>query len=161
MYFVKNDAKTVIECERHKIKIPTLGRVRLKECGYIPTDEIIKSGTVSEKAGRFYVSVLTGENPYAVKHKLGNTGAGVDLGLKELAVVSDGQVFENINKTKKIKTLEKKLRREQRSLSRKYENKKKRKEELTKRSSNIEKNVHRVQKYMTRFQGKGRNMPDM
>ncbi|MDR1616657.1 MAG: transposase [Syntrophomonadaceae bacterium] len=148
MYFVKNDAKTVIECERHKIKIPTLGCVRLKEYGYIPRDEIIKSGAVSEKAGRFYVSVLTGENPDTVNHIPGNTGVGigVDLGLKELAVISNGQVFENINKTKKIKELEKRLRREQRSLSRKYENKKKRKEELTKRSANIEKNVHRVQK---------------
>lgn len=68
------------------------------------------------------------------------------MGVKELAVVSDGQVFENINKTKKIKKLEKKLRRERRSLSRKYENKKKRKEELTKKSANIEKNVLRVQK---------------
>jgi putative transposase len=71
---------------------------------------------------------------------------GVDLGLKEFAVVSDGQVFPNNNKTKKIKKLEKKLRREQRSLSRKYENKKKKKEELTKRSANIEKSVLRVQK---------------
>ena len=34
MYFVKNDAKTIIQCERHRIKIPTLGWVRLKEKGY-------------------------------------------------------------------------------------------------------------------------------
>lgn len=62
MYFVKNDTKTVIACERHKIKIPTLGEVRLKEYGYPPSDEIIRSGTVSEKAGKFYVSVLTNGN---------------------------------------------------------------------------------------------------
>ena len=148
MYFVKNDAKTVIACERHKIKIPTLGDVKLKEYGYLPTDEIIKSGTVSEKAGRFYVSVLTGKKPGEVisTPDSSDAGIGVDLGLKEFAVVSRGQVFENINRTKKTKKLEKKLRREQRSLSRKYESKKKRKEELTKRSANIEKNVLRVQK---------------
>ena len=108
-------------------KIPTLGEVKLKEYGYLPTDEIIKSGTVSEKAGRFYVSVLTGEKPGEVNSMPDSSGAGigVDLGLKEFAVVSDGQVFENINSTKKTKRLEKKLRREQRSLSRKYESKKK------------------------------------
>ena len=50
MYFVKTDAKTIIPCERHRIKIPTLGWVRLKEKGYLPTTKqgyIIKSGTVS------------------------------------------------------------------------------------------------------------------
>jgi putative transposase len=148
MYFVKNDAKTIIPCKRHKIKIPTLGDVRLKEYGYLPTDEIIKSDAVSEKAGRFYVSVLTDNMPNVPSgmsiHE--SSGVGVDLGLKELAVISGGQVFENINKSKKIKKLEKKLRHEQRSLSRKYKNKKKRKEELTKRSANIENNVLRVQK---------------
>ena len=64
MYFVKTDAKAIISCERHRIKIPTLGWVRLKEKGYIPTNpntHIIKSGTVSCKAGRYYVSVLVGQ----------------------------------------------------------------------------------------------------
>ena len=147
MYFVKTDAKAIIKCERHRIQIPTLGFVKLKEYGYIPTNQTIKSGTVSEKAGRFYVSVLTDEKPKERDKSLTDTGIGVDLGIKELAVVSDGQVFENKNKSKSIKKLEKKLKREQRSLSRKYENKKKRGEQpLTKKSANIEKNVLRVQK---------------
>jgi len=136
----------MIKCERHRIQIPTLGFVRLKEYGYIPTDKIIKSGTVSEKAGRFYVSVLTDEEPEKREVTLNATGIGIDLGIKELAVVSNGSVFENKNKTAKIKKLKKKLRREQRSLSRKYENKKKRKEKLTEKSANIDKNVLRVQK---------------
>jgi len=146
MYFVKTDAKSKIECERHRIKIPTLGFVRLKEYGYIPTDKTIKSGTVSEKAGRFYVSVLTDEIKERKSSTQNETGIGIDLGIKEFAVVSDGQIFENTNKTQEIKNLEKKLRREQRSLSRKYEEKKKRGEELRTKSTNIEKNVLRVQK---------------
>ena len=147
MYFVKNDAKMTIKCERHRIDIPTLGFIRLKEYGYIPIDQIIKSGTVSEKAGRFYVSVLTGEEPRKERAGLSNTGLGVDLGIKDLAVSSDGKVFENKNKTDKMRKLEKRLKREQRGLSRKYENKKKRGEKLpTKKSANIEKNVLRVQK---------------
>ena len=146
MYFVKTDATVIIKCERHRIQIPTLGFVRLKEYGYIPIGKIIKSGAVSEKAGRFYVSVLTDEESEKRETTLNNTGIGVDLGIKDLAVASNGQVFENKNKTKEMKILEKKLKREQRSLSRKYENKKKRKEKLTEKSANIDKNVIRVQK---------------
>jgi putative transposase len=44
MYFVKNDAKKVISCERHKIKISTLGYASVKEYGYLPTDKLIKFG---------------------------------------------------------------------------------------------------------------------
>jgi len=126
MYFVKNDAKTVIKYERHRIQIPTLGYVRLKEYGYIPTDKTIKSGTVSEKAGRYYVTVLTDEYQKKQTAPISETGLGVDLGIKDLAVASNGQVYGNKNKTEKMKKLEKKLKREQRSLRRKYENKKKR-----------------------------------
>ena len=127
MHFVKNDAKTIIKCERHRIKIPTLGWVRLKEKGYIPTNpntHIIKSGTVSYKAGRYYVSVLV-EEQELYKTKLNNFGIGVDLGLKDFAICSNGKTYKNINKSSQIKRLEKKLRREQRSLSRKYESYKK------------------------------------
>ena len=47
MYFVKTDARVFIQCERHRIKIPTLGWVQLKEKGYFPTNRVIKSGAVS------------------------------------------------------------------------------------------------------------------
>lgn len=46
---------------------------------------------------------------------------GIDVGIKELAVCSDGEVKRNINKDKDVKRLEKKLKREQRKLSRKLE----------------------------------------
>ncbi len=60
MYFVRNNPKDCL-CERHRIKIPSLGWVRIKEKGYIPTTKdgyLIKSGYVSIKADRYYVSVL-------------------------------------------------------------------------------------------------------
>jgi putative transposase len=44
--------------ERYRVKIPTLGWVRLKEFGYIPVHGNVKSGTMSMKAGRFFVSIL-------------------------------------------------------------------------------------------------------
>ena len=149
MYFVRNSAKEIIECERHRIKIPSLGWVRLKEKGYIPTNHnthIIKSGTVSYKAGRYYVSVLV-EEMQLQKEKLNDFGIGIDLGLKEFAVLSNERIYNNINKTQKIKKLEKKLKREQRSFSRMYESYKKsnvRDETCTK--SNYEKQKLKVQR---------------
>lgn len=127
MYFVKTDAKTVIQCERHRIKIPTLGWVRVKEKGYIPTNSkthTIKSGAVSCRAGRYYVSVLV-EEQEKQKPILNEFGLGIDLGLKDFAICSNGKSYKNINKNSRIKKFEKKLRREQRSLSRKYESYKK------------------------------------
>ena len=126
MYFVKNNPKDCY-CERHRIKIPTLGWVRLKEKGYIPTTKDgwkIKSGTVSIKAGRYYVSVLV-EIPNIQITKNNNEGIGIDLGLKDFAIVSNGKTYKNINKSVRVRRLEKQLRREQRRLSRKYENLKK------------------------------------
>ena len=150
MYFVKTDAKVIIQCERHRIKIPTLGWVRLKEKGYIPTTKqgyVIKSGTVSCKAGRYYVSVLI-EIPDQNKPQLNDFGLGIDLGLKNFAVISNGITKKNINKTERIRKLEKQLKREQRCLSRKYEDLKKRnnkkKGEATRQ--NIQKQVLKVQK---------------
>ena len=54
-----------------------------------------------------------------------NDGIGIDLGIKNLAICSDNNIYRNINKTKKVKQLEKKKCRLQRSISRKYENNKK------------------------------------
>ena len=54
-----------------------------------------------------------------------NNGIGIDLGIKDLAICSDGNKYQNINKTQKVKKLEKRKRRLQRSISRKYENNKK------------------------------------
>jgi putative transposase len=149
MYFVKTNAKAIIYCERHRIKIPTLGWVKLKEKGYIPTTKsglVIKSGTVSEKAGRYYVSVLV-DVPQKEVEKPTNQGIGIDLGIKNLAICSNKQVFENINKSKEVKRLEKKLKREQRSLSRMYENKKKGESTL----KNIQKQKLKVQKLYHRI----------
>ena len=150
MYFVKTDAKTVIPCERHRIKIPTLGWIRLKEKGYIPTTKqgyVIKSGTVSVKAGRYYVSVLI-DVPDIEKPQLNNFGLGIDLGVKEFATISNGVVKKNINKSAKLKKLEKQLKREQRCLSRKYEDLKRRNKKMKGEATrqNIEKQIKKVQK---------------
>ena len=144
MYFVRNNPKDC-QCERHRLKIPTLGWIRIKEKGYIPTTKdgyMIRSGTVSVKAGRFYVSVLV-EIPDVNIDNNSNEGIGIDLGLKDFAIISNGKTYRNINKSAGLKKLEKQLIREQRSLSRKYENLKK--GESTQRA-NIQKQKLKVQK---------------
>ncbi|MDU7726552.1 MAG: transposase [Clostridium perfringens] len=85
-YFPKNN-KTDWTLERHRVKIPTLGWVRLKEFGYIPKNSVVKSGTVSQKADRYYVSILVEEIDIKTSNSNidikifnhNNEGIGIDL----------------------------------------------------------------------------------
>ena len=140
IYFPKNN-KGDWKVDRHRIMIPTLKNVRLKEYDYIPVGAKVISGTVSKKAGRYYVSAIVDVYVPVVQNT--NQGIGIDLGLKDFAICSDGSTYKNINKTQKIKKLEKKLEREQRKLSRKYEFLKKKGGTATK--SNINKQIIKVQ----------------
>ena len=156
MYFVKNNPKDCL-CERHRIKIPSLGWVRIKEKGYIPTTKngyVIKNGHVSIKADRYYVSVLI-EIPDKRIANHSSGGIGIDLGLKDFAIVSNGKTYKNINKSAKLRKLEKKLIREQRSLSRKYENIKKgestQKRNIQKQRLKIQKLHHRIDNIRTDY----------
>ncbi|WMM24503.1 transposase [Tissierella sp. MB52-C2] len=147
IYFPKNN-KTDWRIERHKIMIPSLKMVRLKEFGYIPTNAKVISGTVSRKADRYYVSVVVDVDEIE-KQENTNEGVGIDLGLSQFVVCSDGLVKNNINKTARIKKLEKKLKREQRKLSRKYESLKirnKNEKGGTVTRQNIQKQIIKVQK---------------
>ena len=169
-YFPKNN-KTDWTLERHRVKIPTLGWVRLKEFGYIPVNSVVKSGTVSQKADRYYVSILVEERDIKISNSNirikisnpntgmkisnpNNEGLGIDLGIKEFVVCSDGIKFKNINKTATIKKIEKKLKREQRKLSRKYESLKTRNKNIREgraTSQNIQKQIVKVQKLHQRL----------
>ena len=146
LYFPKN-GKTDWTVERHRIKIPTLKWVRLKEKGYIPTKLLVISGTITKQADRYYVSVIM-DVEYKTRQN-NNQGIGIDLGIKELAVCSDNTIYPNINKTKKVKKLEKRLKREQRRLSRKLL--KHKKGESTR---NIDKQRLKVQKLHQRLNNK-------
>ena len=142
LYFPKNNL-TDYTLERHRIKIPTLGFMRLKEFGYIPISSNIKSGVITKIADKYFMSVLVEEIEFHKSNTTFTEPIGIDLGLKDFAVVSDGRIFKNINKTKKVKKLEKSLKRQQRTLSRKLKNKKKME---VKTANNINKNILRVQK---------------
>lgn len=106
-----------IKVERHRIFLPKLKWVRLKEFGYIPNK--VKSVTVSMKNGRYYVSCLVDETKDE-RIITSNQGIGIDFGLKD-QFITEKLTIPSINKSPKVIKLEKKLRRKQRALSRKYE----------------------------------------
>jgi putative transposase len=98
-----------------RIQLPRLGQLRLKERGYLPTTGVhILSATVSERAGRWFVSIQVEEEVPAPPPAKG-APIGVDRGIKTLATRSDGIVYENPSALNKA---QRKLRRLQRQLSR-------------------------------------------
>ena len=100
-----------------------LNWVKLCERGRIPTDCKYLNPRFTYDGLYWYVSVgieVSGDVSIPL-----NEGIGIDLGIKELAVCSDGSVYKNINKIQRGKKLEKKKRRLQRSISRRYEKNKK------------------------------------
>ncbi len=96
------------------IQLPRLGLLRLHERDYIPTDAKVLSVTVSEKAGRWYVSVQV-EEEQEQPTPTATSAMGVDLGIKTLATLSDGTRFSN---PRALKHAQKKLRRSEKQKSR-------------------------------------------
>ena len=92
----------------------------------------------------FFVTGYTFDKYVNHVKKPQSEGIGIDLGVKDLAIMSNGVVKPNINKTPKVIKLNRKLRREQRCLSRKYENKKRRGEKTAAKFANIEKQVVKI-----------------
>lgn len=138
-----------IKVERHRIQIPKLKKVRLKEYGYIPTRLKPKSATISKQGNRYFIAVLFDftERYCTKKH---SEGIGIDLGIKEFATCSNEIVYQNINKTVKIKKIEKNLRRQQKKLSRKYKQAKK-DERNTFECKNLQKQKKKVQEQYRRL----------
>ena len=125
-YFVKNGKDQIIKYERNKVKVPCIGWVTFKEMNYFPQGKVIRSGCITKKANKYFISLLVDE-PFSITEKNKNEGIGIDLGLKEFMTSSNGLVFENVNKSLRVRKLEKKLKRIQRALSRKREAHKKNK----------------------------------
>ena len=117
-----------IHVTERTIQLPRLGVLRLKEDGYFPVGVPIKSATISERAGKWFVSISTDE-PEPVR-PTGTEVLGCDVGIKHLAVLSDGTVFENPRALKNAQT---RLRLLQKTVSRRV-----------KGSSNRRKAVHRL-----------------
>jgi putative transposase len=106
-----------IKVSASHVKLPRLGVLKLKERGYLPTDAKILSASVSERAGRWFVSIQVEEDLPAYQGvKDEHDVVGMDLGIKTLATVSDGTSYQN---PKPLKTKLRKLRQLQKAISRK------------------------------------------
>ena len=103
-----------IRVEAGRIRLPRLGWLRLKERGYLPTAGVkVLSATVSERAGRWFVSLqVEAEIP---DRQAAGPAVGVDLGIRQLAVVSNGEVVDNPQALRRVL---KRLARLQRELHR-------------------------------------------
>ena len=96
-----------------------LNWVKLSEINRIPEANSYLNPRVTFDGLHWYISVGV-EHPDDSVRVPTNPGIGIDLGIKELAVCSDGHTYKNINKTDRVRKLEKAKRRQQRQISRKY-----------------------------------------
>lgn len=104
-----------VKVEESHLSLPRLGRLKLKERRYLPHRVHPLSATVSERAGRWYVSLsVEEERPYLVRPS--GEAVGVDLGINALATVSDGTVIQN---PRALMARQRKLQHLQREVSRK------------------------------------------
>ena len=125
-----------------------LNWIKLCEKGRIPTNCKYMNPRITYDGLYWYVSVGV-ETKDNASIPL-NEGVGIDLGLKDLAVCSDGNTYKNINKSPKVKKIERRKRRLQRSVSRQYTMNKK--GVRYKKTSNIvkrEKELLKVSKRLT------------
>ena len=127
-----------------------LNWIKLYEKRKIPTDCKYLNPRFTYDGLYWYVSVSIEVDDDIENTPPLNEGIGIDLGIKDLAVCSDGNTYKNINKNQKVKKLEKKKRRLQRSVSRKY-NKNKKGENYCKTSNIIkrEKELLKTSKRLT------------
>ena len=137
----------------HKRNKQKLNWIKLCEKGRIPTNCKYMNPRFTFDGLHWYISVSVDvEDDTSIPT---NEGIGIDLGLKDLAVCSDGNTYKNINKSPKVKKVEKKKRRLQRSISRKYNMNKE--GERYKKTSNIIKREKELLKLTKRLTNIRRN----
>ena len=144
----KNSKKSFYN-DNIKLKVKENRLVNIEKVGWIKTNEQLPIGVkysnprISYDNKYWYISV--GIEKEEVKEDLTDVSLGIDLGLKILAICSDGTVFKNINKSNVVRKIEKRLKRLQRQVSRKYEQNKKGKEYVkTKNIIKFEKQIQQV-----------------
>ena len=104
-----------LKVKEKKVLIEKVGWIKTNE--QIPRDVKYNNPRITYDNKYWYLSV--GVEVDKKEEELTDISLGIDLGLKDLAVCSDGKIFKNINKTKEVKKLEKRLKQKQ--ISRKYE----------------------------------------
>lgn len=137
-----------------KLKVKDGKLVNVEKVGWIKANEQLPIGVkysnprISYDNKYWYLSV--GIEQEEVKEELTNVSLGIDLGIKDLAICSDGTVYKNINKTYIVRKIEKRLKRLQKQVSRKYEKNKKGKEYVkTKNIIKLEKQIQQIHRRLS------------
>ena len=138
----------------HRKNKQKLNWIKLCEKGRIPTNCKYMNPRITYDGLHWWVSVSVEVDNNTNSPPI-SEGIGIDLGLKDLAVCSDGNTYKNINKTNKVKKIEKRKRRLQRSISRKYNMNKR--GESYKKTSNIIKRETELLKVIKRLTNIRRN----
>ena len=132
-----------------KLNVKDNKLVNIEKIGWIKTNEQLPIGVkysnprISYDNKYWYISV--GIEQEENQEELTDISLGIDLGLKDLAICSDGTVYKNKNKTYMVRKIEKRLKRLQKQVSRKYEKNKKGKEYVkTKNIIKLEKQIQQV-----------------
>ena len=132
-----------IKINNDSVQLPRLGVLKLKERGYLSMTAKILSASVSERGGRWFVSIqVEQDQPKFVGVKDEHGVVGVDLGIKTLATVSDGTDYEN---PKPLKTKLRKLKRLQQDVSRKVKGSNNRKK-ATRKVARLYYNISNIRK---------------
>ena len=145
----KKRSKNSFYNDNVKLKVKDNKLVNIEKVGWIKINEQLPIGVkysnprISYDNKYWYLSV--GIEQEQIQEELTDVSLGIDLGLKDLAICSDGTVYKNINKTYVVRKIEKRLKRLQRQVSRKYEQNKKGKEYVkTKNIIKLEKQIQQV-----------------
>lgn len=113
-----NDTFKIKFIQTH-VQLEKIGKIKLSEYNRIPQGKYMNP-RVSFDGLNWYLSISV-EIEDNIKPILTNESLGIDVGIKDLAILSNGGKHKNINKSKKVKKLEKRLKRLQRKVSKKYE----------------------------------------
>ncbi len=136
-----------LKVEDKSVLIEKVGWVNIKPYS-IPLGVKYSNPHISFDGKYWYISV--GIERELSKVKLTDESIGIDVGVKDLAICSNGITFKNINKTKEVKRLKKVLKRKQRQCSRKYEQNKKGKEYVkTNNIIKLEKEIRLLHRRLT------------
>ena len=114
----------LIDGDPKALKLPRIGRVHCMEdvAKRVGGAKVLRM-TISQRAGRWYASLTVERDEPEVKEAPKGGAVGVDLGVKQLATLSDGTVVEN---PRYLRKAEKRLKKSQRELSRKAKGSKRR-----------------------------------
>ena len=150
----KKRSKNSFYNDNVKLKVKDNKLVNIEKVGWIKANEQLPIGVkysnprISYDNKYWYLSVgIEVEMPIV---KLTGESIGIDVGIKDLAVCSNGMTFKNINKSKEVRRLKKSLKRKQRQCSRKYEKNKKGKEYVkTKNIAKLEKQIKLIHRRLS------------